>query len=283
MPGTSVPLFEGKAGDVGVHLAGIAAFMLAGLYGATPGSRTVPDFIVWLLWFPAATIVATQTRGGLLAIALAGLTVFLVRPSARWLRVVAIAFAVLVVAIAVNPVFDVGRERAISVTPLLSNVTSLFDETGDETLDGSRRWRLAWWGAIVEYTVDGPYFWTGKGYGVNLADDDGFQVAEVGLETSLRAPHNGHMDILARTGVPGIVLWILLNAVWLLVMIRALVRARRTRDERRAGILVWLTVLWAASLVNATFDVYLEGPQGASGSGRSSVWGSRWRARTQAR
>jgi len=25
------------------------------------------------------------------------------------------------------------------------------------------------------YTIHGRYFWTGKGFGVNLADDDGFR------------------------------------------------------------------------------------------------------------
>ena len=28
---------------------------------------------------------------------------------------------------------------------------------------------------IIDYTVFGDYFWTGKGFGISLADDDGFQ------------------------------------------------------------------------------------------------------------
>ena len=121
---------------------------------------------------------------------------------------------------------------------------------------------MAWWDTIIDYTVNGPYFWTGKGFGINLADADGFQVGDVGTDTSLRAPHNGHMEILARTGVPGFALWFLLNAVWLVTMLRALVRSRRADDLHRAGLLVWLIVFWAAALVNASFDVYLQGPHG---------------------
>ena len=144
---------------------------------------------------------------------------------------------IFVLAIALNPSLDFGRARAISLTQVISNFSSVFDETGNDDLDGSRRWRLAWWDTIINYTVDGPYFWTGKGFGINLADDDGFQVGEVDATAPLRAPHNGHMEILARTGVPGIVLWILLNAVWLATMLQALIRARRRADDHRAGIL----------------------------------------------
>ena len=38
------------------------------------------------------------------------------------------------------------------------------------------------------------------------SDDDGFQCDSDGL---LRNPHNGHLTMLARSGVPGLLLWIL--------------------------------------------------------------------------
>jgi hypothetical protein len=262
VPGTSVPIIGLKQGDMGVQLAGIAAFMLTGLYGATRGRRMVPESVAWLVWFPVAAIVAAQNRGAMLAMSVAGLALFLVRPSTRVLRAFVLAVVVIVAAIALNPAIDIGDRRSISVTQVISNITSVFGATGNEDLDGSRTWRLAWWDTIVHYTVDGPYFWTGKGFGINLADADGFQIAAVGLEDSLRAPHNGHLEILARTGVPGFGLWVLLNAVWLLMMLRALVRFRRANDALGAGVIVWLTVLWGAALVNASFDVYLQGPHG---------------------
>ena len=39
-----------------------------------------------------------------------------------------------------------------------------------------------------DYTVFGDYFWTGKGFGINLADDDGFQttVASTTVPTAAR-------------------------------------------------------------------------------------------------
>ena len=83
----------------------------------------------------------------------------------------------------VNPEVDLGLSRNVSVTQLIANLGSI---TGgdDAQLDASKDWRLSWWTKIYGYTIDGPYLWVGKGFGVNLATDDGFQVD---AEQSLRA------------------------------------------------------------------------------------------------
>lgn len=99
----------------------------------------------------------------------------------------------------------------------------------------------------------------GKGYGINLADDDGFQLL---ADHSLRAPHNGHIEILARSGVPGLTLWILLQIVFGLTLLRAAARARAANLQRWVAIVGWVFAYWLAALVNAAFDVYLQGPQG---------------------
>jgi hypothetical protein len=262
IPGTDVPIIGFKQGDMGVQLAGVAGFMLAGLYAWVPGRRLVPEWLLWVAWFPEAAIVAAQTRGAMLAMSVVGVALLLVRPSARWIRAFAIAAVILVVAIALNPGIDVGYRRSLSVTQVLSNITSVFGDTGNEDLDGSREWRLAWWDTIIKYTVNGPYFWTGKGFGINLANADGFQVGINEGDATLRAPHNGHIEILARSGVPGLVLWILMNVAWLVMMLRASVRFRRARDNLASGVIAWLVVLWGAALINASFDVYLQGPHG---------------------
>ena len=61
---------------------------------------------------------------------------------------------------------------------------------------------VEWTAGLLKYTLDGKYFWEGKGFGINLADDDGYQVEE---DSSLRDPHNGHLNILARAGVIGFI------------------------------------------------------------------------------
>lgn len=263
VPGTDVPIIGFKMGDMGVQLAGVAGFVLSGTFATTPAAHRVRESVFWMGWLVAAGIVAAQNRGAMVAMAAVAAVALVVRPSGRWARAGAIALGLVVVLALVNPTVAIGDRRALSFNQLVDNATSVFGSTGNSDLDGSRGWRLRWWSTIIAYTVDGPYFWTGKGFGINLADADGFQVGAVGTDQSLRAPHNGHMEILAREGVPGFVLWVLLQATWLGMMLRSGWRARRRAGGAVwVGIAGWLVVYWAASLVNMSFDVFLQGPHG---------------------
>ena len=67
-------------------------------------------------------------------------------------------------------------------------------------LDATKEWRTDWWHDIANYTLHGDYFWGGKGYGINLADDDGYQVGDETLHPATQRAH----DDLARSGVVGI-------------------------------------------------------------------------------
>jgi O-antigen ligase len=118
---------------------------------------------------------------------------------------------------------------------------------------------LRWWGAIINYTVFGEYFWTGKGFGINLADADGFQANE---DRSLRAPHNSHMTALARMGVPGFLLWVLLQGAFGFGLLRSVLTNRRVGDANLAVVGAWILAYWVAMMVDTSFDPYLEGPQG---------------------
>ena len=110
----------------------------------------------------------------------------------------------------------------------------------------------------MNYTVNGPHFWDGKGFGVNLAESDGFVVDEGGL----RSPHNGHLTVLARAGVPGAVLWLLIHGAWFGGIVLAWARAKRNHQRRWVAVFAWLAGFWVACMVNASFDVFLEGPMG---------------------
>ena len=257
-PGAPVPIIEVKQGDAGVHLAGIGAFVLTGLYASGP--RLVRDGVVWALWFANTAMVAAISRGGMLAVLLgAGSSVLFIRSSVRILQGAAIAIAFFVALYLVNPSIELGYAgRPVSFTQLVSNLSSVVTDNGNSQLEGTRAWRLAWWDEIVEYTVDGPYFWTGKGFGINLADDDGFQVNSDG---SLRSPHNGHLTMLARGGVPMLFLWLLIQVAFAFGLLRAGVRALRSQSPLLPVIAV-LFAYWLAALINMSFDVYLEGPQG---------------------
>jgi hypothetical protein len=246
-----------KEGDAAVHLAAIGSFVLVGLYAS--GTRIVRDGVVWALWFGNLAIMGAISRGGMLAAILgAGSSVLFVRSSVRILQGAAVAIGFFVVLYLANPSIELGYAgRPVSFTQLVSNVASVVTSDNGAS-DSTRAWRLAWWDKILGYTIDGPYIWTGKGFGINLADDDGFQVEDDG---SLRSPHNGHLTMLARGGVPMLALWVLIQASFGFGLVRAGIRASRSHLALLPVIAV-LFAYWAAALINMSFDVYLEGPQG---------------------
>jgi hypothetical protein len=149
--------------------------------------------------------------------------------------------------------------RYLSFEQFAENINSIAGDTDREELGGSKRWRLEWWNTIYDYTFQGKYFWMGKGFGINLADDDGFQVM---ADHSLRSPHNGHLTILARMGVPGFALWVGAQLAWALMIFDAFIRAARANERRWLGLFVCLLAYWAAFIATISFDVFLEGPVG---------------------
>ena len=257
-PDSDVPIVYFKAGDAGVMLAGVAAFLLTGLFTWGRSRAALQEFAVWLAWLAGFALTAAENRGGMVAASMAVFSGLFVRRLTRWLIPLSIGVALLASSLLIDPQIDLGA-RNFSIDQLVQNVTSLLsNQSGTET-EATKEWRLAWWGAIVGYTFQGPYFWTGKGYGINLADADGFQVT---ADDSLRAPHSTHLEILARSGVPGLVSWIALQAAFAAAMLLAALRAFRARSLALVAVIAWVFVYWGAALVDSSFDVYLGGPQG---------------------
>jgi len=254
-----------KPGDVAVHLAGCAAFMVLGLphVGQKAGQRVrMMDSILWALWLCCLVVVAALNRGGALAIFVALLVALMLRPIQAGKRLAHVGVLAALVVIALF-VFDVSIERQnqrpISARQITANVGSVLGENDpDPTLADTRTWRLQWWQMITDYTVHGQYFWTGKGFGVNIAEEDGFGL----VDHSLRSPHNVQMTILARGGVPGLSLWGLMLCTFGGLFVVGYIRARRAHDELCALMLAWILAYGMAFLVDGTFDVFLEAPQG---------------------
>jgi hypothetical protein len=265
LPGSGVPLLTLKPGDIGVHLAGAAAFMLVWpRYGSSTGSARIwrQTWFAWTAWTLAVLVVASLSRSGFLSV-LAGISVVvLLRPvegSRMIARITASAGAVVLMLVIFDVSIDIGDARKISPSQIAENAVSISNDHSSGTLEGSRTWRLMWWNRILGYTVHGDYFWTGKGFGINLADADGFQVYS---DHALRSPHNGHLTILARSGVPGFALWALLQLGFAAALVRATLRAYRRKQDWWARLNVWILAYWLACVVNGGFDVFLEGPQG---------------------
>jgi len=273
LPGTDVKLVVFNHALVSVHLAGAAAFTLLG-FGVSPSGQAQRrrPFIKWLLvssWTLSFLIVASITRSGLLAVATAVVVVGLFRPlvtARKLVTAAAIAASTLVLA----PALFVGNlasdsrayedARRISLSQIGANFGSIVGKDQDD-LTGTRTWRLEWWRTIVGYTLFGDYFWTGKGFGISLAEDDGFETT-TSEDRPNRSPHNGHLTILARSGVPGAALWTLLHVGFAISLIRSYFRARLARNEKYARLAVWVLAYWSAFIVQSSFDVFLEGPPG---------------------
>jgi O-antigen ligase len=216
--------------------------------------------------------VAATNRGGFLAVLAALLVVGALEPAVAGRRLVAygmtaVAAAAVIVLLSVSlrdtsQMGAVTEERALSPAQVVENIVSIVGrESQRGNLSSTKEWRLDWWRTIVDYTFFGRYFWMGKGFGINLADDDGFQVATED-QAPLRSPHNAYMTVLARMGVPGIVLWVALQICFALSLVRAYFRARHVGALWWARLNLWILGYWCAFLVNASFDVFLEGPQG---------------------
>lgn len=254
LPGTDANILSLKGGDVCVHLTGAFAFLTL----FTPVAYATP--LVMLM--PITLGLNMLVRAGLVTFTLGTTLLTLLRPRNPLLARLAVA---VLLGVGIMWAFDIrfrpdpDNPREVSTDQLISNFLSTIGQSNKEGLDGTKEWRMQWWNAIIDYTFHGPYFWTGKGFGVNLATEDGYQVEK---EETLRSPHNGHMTVLARTGVPGLSLWAMLQIAWGATLGYAYIRATRAGDRKWANLFVMLLVYWVAFLTNASFDVFLEGPMG---------------------
>ena len=264
-PGTDIPFVSFKASDATQHLVGVAAFVLLGLNRSAGPRRTslAPGgWLWWSVWLAGAGIVGAVSRACMLAILLGGGVVLALRPATRVWRPALAALVMAAVFFGSGIRVEVRDGRYLSAQDMVANALSIGGRQVQGDRNGTREWRLEWWRTIISYTVNGPYFWTGKGFGVNLAQDDGFVVGDADNHP-LRSPHNGHLTILARAGVPGAVLWLLLQGGFAFALLRAFRRSANTRADWWACVDLWILASWVTFVVNAAFDVMLEGPQGA--------------------
>jgi hypothetical protein len=297
-----------KAGDVGVHLAGIAAFLLLRLderYGK-PSYPSALRWFLWVLWWLTWIMFGSGNRGGMLSALVAFSVLFFIRKH-RWfiplligvlltaaLYFIQIGFSIpnsdqsavfssssiignlqSTVTLAKEVVAGKQTEGSGNSLPVFgqylpkpviiylgnsaasaSSVANLLGFEAEERF-GTFRWRVNWWKTIIGYTFHGTYFWGGKGYGINLAAADGFTVKS---DNKLRSPHNATMTVLARSGAPGLLLWLILLAAIGFSMFRKVVSKHHPAPYRE--LLLWMMVYWLAFLLNSSVDVFLEGPMG---------------------
>lgn len=248
-------IFLYKFGDMGVHLFIASIFLLNGNIVLSRRYLVLQWIIIAYLFL----VVSSYSRSGMISFIIPMGVFFILTKNVVIKRqmVKLLKFAPFIVILALPLFLSTNLEenfqgRSLSIEQLKNNAVSIFSSEDDgTTLSDNKVWRLVWWGRIVEYTFLGEYFFHGRGLGMSLAATDDIDYDPT--EGNLRSPHSFHMTVLARFGVPVFLLWL----YWMYLHI-----SKIRRKELSAFMLILLSVS-LSFLINASFDVFLEGPMGA--------------------
>ncbi|HPU86601.1 MAG TPA: O-antigen ligase family protein, partial [Candidatus Latescibacteria bacterium] len=242
-----------RTSDTGAFLGGFLSYFL--LNGG-------PQSLIVLYFLPAVYGLSASRAAGLATTSAVLSATLLGRRRGRALFVSVVLAAGLVVITIVSGLTDSGGRN------VLANFRSVAEAAKaspleSESSDGTARWRLSWWTMIIDDTLYGPYFWTGRGYGENIAVVYGFESPKVErAERPLRSPHSGHVNYLARSGVPGAIFWVTLQLVWAGQVLVRVFRSRAKASAEWSARFAFLLCFWLAIMTNAAFGVYLENPVG---------------------
>ena len=243
-----------KFGDIGVHL--FVAFILQ-LTNLNRYKKPF-DLLNYLCIFILFSVASSYSRSGMLSFIIAFLIFYyflndhIVKNQLRnFVKFVPIVFIISLLFLSKFKVVDNFQGRTVGVEQVALNFTSIFSTSEEGGLNDNKIWRLLWWGQIIDYTFNGPYFIAGKGLGISLADDD--QILTTDLEGDLRSPHNFSLSILARYGVFIFFTWLYWN----------ILQIKRIKTSNITKLQLVIICIQIAFLFNANFDVFLEGPMGA--------------------
>lgn len=247
-----IPLLMYKYGDMAIHLLITTLLLLCGHVKMGKRLLLVNIIIIAYLFL----VIAAYNRAGMLSY-LMGLFVFLFVYRKRftgaavfsYLKVIPFVL-VIVFATYINTKVDENFQgRTVGLEQLQKNIASIFSMDTGGSLSNNKIWRLAWWYKIIIDALIPKNALIGRGVGENLALINDIQVEN----DSLRAPHNFHLNILARFGFIFLIVWI-----WWIA-----IHMKKINSNREKEFNVMVLVMIMAFLINASFDVYLEGPMGA--------------------
>lgn len=251
-PFGGIPILLYKNGDMGVQLLISTLLLLYSFEKKTLKWRVLLSLVIALDFL----ILASYSRSGIVAF-LASMLCFIyfnkdiqlqarVRLLIKYLPIILLVVTPIYINIKVAENF---QGRAVGLEQIKNNFSSIVGGTTDATSENNVVWRLVWWAKIIDYSLSSPNFFIGKGLGMNLATDDDI----ITLDDSLRSPHNFHLNIMSRFGV-------LIFMIWTYFLIQLLKPLFKKQLQGR-GLLIGCILL--AFLINASFDVFLEGPMGA--------------------
>ena len=251
-PFGGIPILLYKNGDMGVQLLISTLLLLYTFENKTLKWRVLLSLVIALDFL----ILASYSRSGIVAF-LASMLCFIyfnkdiqlqsrVRLLLKYLPIILLIVTPIYINIKVAENF---QGRSVGFEQIKNNFSSIVGGTTDATSENNVVWRLVWWAKIIDYSLSSPNFFIGKGLGMNLATDDDI----ITLDDSLRSPHNFHLNIMSRFGV-------LLFMIWMYFLIQIL---RPLFKKQLQGKRLLIGCILLAFLLNASFDVFLEGPMGA--------------------
>jgi hypothetical protein len=251
-PFGGIPILLYKNGDLGVQLLISTLLLLYSFENKTLKWRVLLSLVIALDFL----ILASYSRSGIVAF-LASMLCFIyfnkdiqlqarVRLLIKYLPIILLVVTPIYINIKVAENF---QGRAVGLEQIKNNFSSIVGGTTDATSENNVVWRLVWWAKIIDYSLSSPNFFIGKGLGMNLATDDDI----ITLDDSLRSPHNFHLNIMSRFGV-------LIFMIWMYFLIQLL---RPIFKKQLEGKRLLIGCILLAFLLNASFDVFLEGPMGA--------------------
>ena len=251
-PFGGIPILLYKNGDMGVQLLISTLLLLYSFENKTLKWRVLLSLVIALDFL----ILASYSRSGIVAF-LASMLCFIyfnkdiqlqsrVRLLIKYLPIILLVVTPIYINIKVTENF---QGRAVGLEQIKNNFSSIVGGTTDATSENNVVWRLVWWAKILDYSFSAPNFFIGKGLGMNLATDDDI----ITLDDSLRSPHNFHLNIMSRFGV-------LLFMIWMYFLIQLL---KPLFKKQLQGKRLLIGCILIAFLLNASFDVFLEGPMGA--------------------
>ena len=251
-PFGGIPILLYKNGDMGVQLLISTLLLLYTFENKTLKWRVLLSLVIALDFL----ILASYSRSGIVAF-LASMLCFIyfnkdiqlqarVRLLIKYLPIILLVVTPIYINIKVAENF---QGRAVGLEQIKNNFSSIVGGTTDATSENNVVWRLVWWAKIIDYSLSSPNFFIGKGLGMNLATDDDI----ITLDDSLRSPHNFHLNIMSRFGV-------LIFMIWMYFLIQLL---KPLFKKQLQGKRLLIGCILLAFLLNASFDVFLEGPMGA--------------------
>jgi O-Antigen ligase len=248
--------------------AGIAAIIALGYMWLFPNTRSARSrAVLSVIALVTIALAATQNRASLIG-GTAGVAAGLVFLSGRerWrliVRGVAVVALGLGLAIGLSvqiPDTSGAYGRAFSVSQLVDNVASIGSGGGAGGLGGTVAGRDQLWSLVFhQQLVEGRLF-DGLGFGVNLPYLVGDTQVTDG-PNPLRSPHNSHDDVLARMGLIGLSLWVILWLGWYWQLVTGCRRLARRELHARRQVAVLCMMVVSTILVTSYFSPQLEGAQ----------------------